>query len=103
MSDEIYDRVYAHPKFAELTANRNRFSWTLSIIVLSVYYAFVLTAAFRPDVLGLPVANGLTLSVGLTVGVVLTLFCFVMTGLYVRRANGRYDALNRLILEEASR
>ena len=102
MSEEMYDRVLANPKFAELTNNRNRFSWTLSIIVLSVYYTFVMTVAFKPELLQSPLAGGMTLSVGLATGLALTLFCFVMTGIYVRRANGRYDALNRQLIEEAA-
>ncbi|HYG87061.1 MAG TPA: DUF485 domain-containing protein [Azospirillum sp.] len=102
MSEEMYDRVLANPKFAELTSSRNRFSWTLSIIVLLAYYAFVLTVAFKPELLQSPLAGGMTLSIGLAVGLVLTIFCFAMTGLYVRRANSRYDTLNRLLIEEAA-
>jgi len=103
MSDEIYERVLAHPKFAEMTASRARFSWRLALIVLAVYYVFVLAAATAPDILARPIADGMVFSVGLTAGVVITVFCSLMTGIYVRRANSRYDALNRALLEECSR
>jgi len=103
MSEELYERVLAHPKFAEMTTSRSRFSWRLALIVLAVYYTFVLVAALAPEVLARPIAPGMTFSVGLTAGIVITVFCSLMTGVYVRRANSRYDALNRALLEEVSR
>lgn len=103
MSEEMYERVLAHPKFAEMTSNRARFSWRLSVVVLTVYYIFVLVAALKPELLAQPVAAGMTFSVGLTAGIVITLFCFVMTGIYVRRANSRYDAMTRDLLAEIGR
>ncbi|HYD31208.1 MAG TPA: DUF485 domain-containing protein [Azospirillaceae bacterium] len=101
MRRDLYDRVLAHPQFAELTARRNRFSWALTLIVLAVYYAFVFTVAYRPDLLGAPLADGMTLTLGLVGGAVINVFCFLMTGIYVTRANGEFDTLNRAILEEA--
>ncbi len=102
MTNEVYERVLSHPKFARLTATRNRFSWLLSIVVLAVYYAFVLVVAYKPEVLGAPLAEGFTLSVGLVAGVVINVFCFTMTGIYVGRANGEFDALTHEILEESA-
>lgn len=103
MTQEVYDRVLSHPKFAELTASRNRFSWTLAILVLAVFFAFILAVAYWPESLGAPLTEGKILPVGLAIGVAFNTFCFVMTGIYVLRANSRFDALNREILEETAR
>lgn len=103
MPDDLYERVLTHPKFAEMTKSRARFSWRLALIVLAVYYTFVLASALAPDLLGRPIAEGMTFSVGLTAGIVITIFCSLMTGVYVLRANGRYDAMNRELIEEVSR
>lgn len=99
----LHDRVLAHPKFAELTHKRNRFSLSLLVIVLAVYYAFIFAAALFPQVLGQPLAAGMTMTVGLPAGILVILFCFIMTGIYVHRANREFDQLNRSLLDEAAR
>lgn len=93
-------RVRRHPSFEELTAKRSRYAWTLSAIMLGAYFAFILVIAFAPGVLGTPVAAGSVTSVGIPVGICLIVGAFVLTGLYVRRANGEFDRLNREIVEE---
>ncbi|QCN97430.1 DUF485 domain-containing protein (plasmid) [Azospirillum argentinense] len=103
MSDEIYERVLSNPKFAAMTASRARFSWRLALIVLAVYYAFVFASALAPDLMARPLAEGMTFPVGLAAGIVITVFCSLMTGVYVLRANSRYDAMNRDLLNEVGR
>ena len=48
MSSAMYERMRANPKFQDLVSQRRRFAWTLSIIVLTMFYGFVLTVAFSP-------------------------------------------------------
>ncbi|MCW2248819.1 uncharacterized membrane protein (DUF485 family) [Azospirillum fermentarium] len=101
MSEAVYDRVLANPKFAQLTARRNRFSVLLAVVMLGIYYAFVLTVAFNPKLLSLPWSEGLTLTIGLVAGFCITVACIVSTGIYVARANSEFDRLTRELIEEA--
>lgn len=103
MSDQTYERVANHPKFQELCKKRNGFALVLSLIVLGVYYAFVLVASLNPGLFSAPLAEGLTWPVGLAAGFAIQMFAFLMTGVYVSRANSEFDSLNREILEEAGR
>jgi len=103
MSDPTYDKVVAHPRFAELMKKRNRFAILLSVIVLGVYYTYVLVASLAPSLFATPIAEGSAWCVGLLVGFVIQAFAFLMTGVYVRRANGEFDAINRVLIEEAGR
>jgi len=103
MSDHVYERVVAHPKFAELMAKRNRFALLLSAIVLAVYYSFVMVATLAPATFSSPLSEGMTWCLGLAAGFLIQAFAFVMTGIYVRRANGEFDALNRTLIEETAR
>lgn len=103
MSDHIYERVVAHPKYAELMRKRNRFALILSAIVLTVFYAFVFVATMAPDSFAAPIGEGYTWCAGLAAGFVIQAFAFAMTGVYVRRANGEFDAINRVLIEEAGR
>ena len=103
MSDKTYDRVVAHPKYQELMKKRNRFALLLSAIVLSVYYSYVLVATMKPEIFSAPIGENLTWCIGLVAGFGIQMFAFVMTGVYVWRANGEFDALNRTIIEETAR
>lgn len=103
MSDPTYDRVVANPKYTELMRKRNRFALLLSAIVLGVYYSYVLMASLAPATFAAPIGEGYTWCFGLLAGFVIQGFAFVMTGIYVRRANGEFDAINRTLIEEAGR
>lgn len=100
MQQEITQRIKKHPKFAELTRKRTAFGWWLSIAMLAIYLAFILVIAFAPDILAAPIAPGSVITVGIPVGVLIIVSAFVLTGIYVRRANSEFDELNRQIIEE---
>ncbi|MFT2622232.1 DUF485 domain-containing protein, partial [Escherichia coli] len=70
---------------------RGRFAWLLSLITLALYVGFILLIAFDPQWLGTPIAAGSTITRGIPVGVGLIVISFVLTGIYVFRANGEFD------------
>lgn len=101
MSSAIYQRMRSNPKFDELVARRSRFAWLLAAIVLVLFYGFVMVVAFAPGVLGTPVADGSMLTVGVAAGLFMFSFFWLLTALYVRRANGQFDALTAEIVADA--
>ena len=101
MSSAMYERMRANPKFQELVSRRSRFAWTLAAIVLSMFYGFVMVVAFNPISLGQPVAEGSMLTVGVAVEFFMFVFFWVLTAIYVKRANSEYDALTQEIVKEA--
>ncbi len=100
MQQELTHRIRTHPKFTELVRRRNRLGYTLSAVVLAVYCAFILAIAFAPKALGTPLWDGAVTSVGIPIGVAIIVISFLVTGLYVRRANAEFDELNRQIIED---
>ena len=100
MNDSIYQRIDTNPRFKELVAKRERFAWLLSLIMLGLYVAFILLIAFEPQVLGAKVSPDSSVTWGIPLGVGLILSAFVLTGIYVRRANGEFDRLNQEVLKE---
>jgi uncharacterized membrane protein (DUF485 family) len=56
-----------------------------------VYNGFIALIAFKRDLFGVPLGGGLTLGIPLGIGVILA--CSLLTGVYVRWANKRYDAM----------
>lgn len=100
MNDLIYQRVVNNPRFRELVQKRSRFAWLLSGITLVLYIAFILLIAFDPQWLGTPLYEGATITRGIPVGVGLIVISFVLTGIYVIRANGEFDRLTADIIRE---
>lgn len=103
MPSTVYQRVRGNPKFHELVTRRARFSWALSAIVLVGYYSFMALVAFWPGLLATPLWQGAVTTVGVPVGIAIIVFSWLLTGLYVRRANTEFDAINNQVLEEANR
>jgi cation/acetate symporter len=101
MSSEMYERMRSNPKFQHLVRTRGRFAWSLAITVLAVFYGFVMLVAFQPALLGQPVREGSALTVGVAFGLFIFVSFWVLTALYVRRANGQFDALTDEIVKEA--
>lgn len=100
MSDDVYKRIAANPRFQELVSKRSAFAWTLSAIVLFAYFGFILTVAFDKAFLATPLGTGVT-TIGIPFGVGVIVLAFVLTGVYVRRANSEFDELTKQILSEA--
>jgi cation/acetate symporter len=97
----MYERMRSNPKFQHLVRTRGRYAWTLAITVLSVFYGFVMLVAFRPATLGQPVVEGAALTVGVAMGLFIFVSFWILTALYVRRANREFDALTEEIVKEA--
>ena len=99
MTKEQIEHVRNNPKYQKLVRERSRFAWTLSIIMLVVYYAFIMTIAFDPSLLGIKMGEGV-MTVGIPVGIAIIIIAFALTGIYVKRANGEFDELSRQVKEE---
>ncbi len=102
MHDETYKKIAQDPRFQQLVQRRNRLAWTLSLAILALYFTFILVIAFAPDLLGQPISAGSITTMGIPAGVGIILSAFVLTGIYVHRANKDFDQLNRSIVEEAA-
>ncbi|HYN58704.1 MAG TPA: DUF485 domain-containing protein [Rubrivivax sp.] len=101
MSSAIYESMRANPKFQELVERRGRFAWTLAAVVLIFFYGFVLMVAYQPAFLGKPLSEGGMLTVGVAVELFLFIFFWVLSFIYVRRANGEFDSLTQDIIKQA--
>lgn len=102
MSDPVIEKIKNHPKYAQLKSQRNRFGWTLSILMLVVYYGYIALIAFDKAFLAQPIGAGVT-TLGIPLGMGVIVFTIVITGIYVSRANSQYDALTKDILEDATK
>ncbi|MDU4091654.1 MAG: DUF485 domain-containing protein [Pantoea sp.] len=100
MNDAIYARIENSARFKLLVQKRQRFALILTIIMLILYVGFILLIAFAPGWLGTPLHAGTNVTRGIPIGVGLIAISFVLTGVYVWRANGEFDRLTKQILDE---
>lgn len=96
MSDTQVDRIRRNPDFIELTRSRKSFAWTLTIIMLLIYYGYIYLVAYQKPLIAQPMFGSIT--VGLVLGIGVILSAIILTGVYVLRANNTYDVLSRRII-----
>ena len=101
MNDPVVAKIQANPRYQELKRKRNTFGWTLTILMLVVYYGYIGLIAFDKAFLARRIGDGVT-TIGIPIGMAVIVFSIVITGLYVRRANGEYDRLTAEILKDAA-
>lgn len=98
MNDTLCRNIEENPSFQALVKKRSRFAWLLSLITLTLYVSFIFLIAFAPQWLGTPLSVGYTITRGIPIGVGLIVTSFILTGVYVYRANGEFDRLNAEVL-----
>lgn len=97
MYADIYDQVKADEEFQTLVKRRKKFSLILTLIILIMYFGFILTIAYAPSVFATPLWKGSVTTLGIPVGIGIILISFLLTGVYVKKANHEFDTiLNRL-------
>jgi uncharacterized membrane protein (DUF485 family) len=102
MTPKDVELIRQNPDFIQLVRRKQNLYWSLSLIMLVIYFGFVLLVAFSPSTLGQSLSGGVT-SVGMLVGVVIVVLAFALTGFYVYRANNVIDPLNEKLKQECAR
>lgn len=97
--DDVTARIQANPVYQQLRSQRSRFGWTLTLAMLVVYYGYIALIAFNKPFLSQRLGAGVT-TLGVPIGMGVIVFTIIITGIYVQRANRRYDALTRAILDQ---
>ena len=92
--------VARSPLYERLVRERSRFAWRLTIIMLAIFFGYMLLIAFAPGFLAVRIAGQAT-TLGIPLGVGVILAGILLTGIYVHRANTRFDPMLAEILREA--
>jgi uncharacterized membrane protein (DUF485 family) len=94
-------RIESDPNYTNLVSERKSLGWTLAIITLVMYYGYIAIVAFAPGLIAVPLFGSIT--VGIVLGVAIILASILLTGLYVMRANSKYDELTNAIVRASTR
>ncbi len=99
MEDDLVKKIKSNPKYQKLVSTRSAYGWTLSWIMMAVYYGFILLIAFDKELLSAKIGAGV-MTWGMPIGLFVIVFTVIITGIYVRRANGEFDELTAEIRKE---
>ena len=99
MSTGAYERIQSSAKFRQLVDKRGKLATILSIVMLAIYFGFILLVAYAPGFLGTPIGSGVT-TIGIPIGLFVIVSAFLLTGIYVAKANTEFDRLNDELLRE---
>ena len=103
MNELSTSKIENNPKYHELVKQRDALSWTLTVLVLIIYFGFILMVAFAGDFLRTPISATSVIPLGVPIGVGVILASIVLTGIYVYRANQTFDPLIKQIIQEAAK
>lgn len=90
--------ILESPKFQDLVKKRLTVSLSLTALMLIVYFGFILTIAFKKELLATKIGEHITL--GLPIGISIIVFAWLLTGFYTRWANRDYDKSVRELRNE---
>lgn len=96
--EALYQKIFDDPEFRDLQRRRSQLCWVLALIMLVSYYAFILVIAFHPALFAVPLGDDTVVTLGIPIGVGIILLGFVLTGIYVYRANGDFDRTTAAIV-----
>ncbi|MGE5649474.1 MAG: DUF485 domain-containing protein [Bacillota bacterium] len=99
MEDDIVQKIQSNPTYQRLVTTRSSYGWTLTAIMMVVYYGFILLIAFKKELLAAKMGAGV-MTWGMPVGLFVIVFTVVITGIYVRRANSEFDEMTAAIRKE---
>ncbi|WP_226441994.1 DUF485 domain-containing protein [Quatrionicoccus australiensis] len=97
----IQTKIRANPKFAELVGKRTRFAIILSLIVLVPYYTFMFLVSTQPQLFAAKIGEGSVITIGWPIAALIIVGGWLLTGVYVNRANGEFDSITEEVLKEA--
>jgi len=91
--------ILANPVFCELASARSKLRWSLSIVTLIMFFGFIALISTAKAALGTKVA-GSAIPLGLLMALAMIALVVLLTGIYVRRSNSRFDELTHALKRE---
>ncbi|WP_025916384.1 DUF485 domain-containing protein [Herminiimonas sp. CN] len=99
MEDDLVKKIKSSPNYQKLVSTRSSYGWTLTWLMMIVYYGFIVLIAFDKELLATKMGAGV-MTWGMPIGLFVIVFTVIITGIYVRRANSEFDDLTAAIRKE---
>lgn len=100
MNDSTVKQVLSHPEFINMAKKKSRLGWTFSALMFLVYFTFIALIGLNPNAFATPISTGATTTWGIYIGLFVIIFAFVITGIYVHKANGEYERMTQSVVDD---
>lgn len=90
-SHKSIHEIMDDPDFRKLKSQKDSISLVLTILELVLYFGFIGLIAFNRELLSSKFSGAITVGIPIAVGTII--LSWVLTGIYVRWANTKYDHL----------
>jgi uncharacterized membrane protein (DUF485 family) len=77
--------------FKSLHSQKNSISVILTILELVLYFGFIALIAFNKEFLSQKISGAITVGIPIAVGAIV--LSWILTGIYIRWANTKYDSM----------
>ncbi len=91
LRQEQVHSIVTSEKFQKLVKMRATVSFSLTLLMLIIYFGFILLVAFNKEFLAGKIGEYIT--IGLPIGIGVIVFAWLLTGVYIWWANNKYDRL----------
>lgn len=98
--EAIVNRIYNHPSFKALVAEKQKFSLILLTLTLGLYILIIVASAFAPSMVGMPLAENMVTTWAIPAGFFLIIWTILVTCYYVHRTNTYFDPKTIQVLKE---
>lgn len=102
MNEQLNARILQNRTFKLLIRRRAAWATWLSLAVFAGYYGLLTVIAASPETLHAPISARSPISLGWMAGSLLIVGAWILTGLYVYKANSEFDDLNEKLLKEVA-
>ncbi len=98
MTKKTAHEIMEDSDFKSLAGQKNSISVVLTILELVLYFGFIGLIAYNRPFLSSKLSGAITIGIPIAVGTIV--LSWVLTGIYVRWANKKYDLLVKRVKEK---
>lgn len=99
--EALRSRIASDPAFHALQRRRDRCNAALTAVALGMFFTFILTIAFSPGWLAVPLGPDTVITRAIPIGFGVIVLSLALIGFYVVLANRIFDPAQRAIVERA--
>ena len=103
MSPKTVHQILDDPDFLELVRKKDRISAILTALELVLYFGFIALIAYYKAYLAEKISAGSSITIGIPIAVGVIVLSWILTGVYVFWANGKYDPMVKAVKEKMER
>ncbi|MBN2654642.1 MAG: DUF485 domain-containing protein [Nitrospirae bacterium] len=92
--------ILQDPDFKKLSGQKDSISVILTIIELLLYFGFIALIAFNKPFLAQKLSEGGATTIGIPIAIGTIILSWILTGIYVRWANTKYDTLVKRVKDK---